>query len=155
MASYEYDFVTRWRVEATCQQVYDILSDPLDLVRWWPEVYLEVTESEESHGGEKVYDLHTKGRLPYRLRWSMQRTEDNPPHGFALRAWGDLVGRGRWTFQQDGEWVDITYGWKVRADKPLLRRLSVLLRPLFEANHRWAMKKGEEALKRELAARRS
>jgi hypothetical protein len=47
------------------------------------------------------------------------------------------------------------YDWRIRAEKPLLKRLSFLLRPLFEANHRWAMARGEESLKLELARRRA
>src|SRR5207249_4543352 len=55
----------------------------------------------------------------------------------------------------DGSVVDITYDWRLRAEKPLLRNLSFLLKPLFEANHRWAMAQGEESLKLELARRRA
>ena len=51
--------------------------------------------------------------------------------------------------------VNLTYDWKIRADKPLLRYLSFLLKPIFAANHRWAMTKGEKSLKLELACRRS
>src|SRR6185295_9030162 len=60
-----------------------------------------------------------------------------------------------WTFRQDGSFVDITYDWRLRAEKPLLRNLSFLMRPLFEANHRWAMAQGEESLRLELARRRA
>jgi hypothetical protein len=49
----------------------------------------------------------------------------------------------------------VTYDWLLRADKPLLRRLSWLLKPIFAANHRWAMARGEESLKLELARRRA
>ena len=41
------------------------------------------------------------------------------------------------------------------ATKPLLRRLSRLLRPAFEANHRWAMDRGEQSLALELRRRRA
>jgi hypothetical protein len=51
--------------------------------------------------------------------------------------------------------VDITYDWRIQAQKPLLRKLSLLLRPVFEANHRWAMAQGEESLRLELARRRA
>ena len=47
----------------------------------------------------------------------------------------------------------MTYDWKIRADKPLLRYLSFLLKPIFSANHRWAMAQGEKALRAELACR--
>ena len=41
------------------------------------------------------------------------------------------------------------------ADKPLLRTLTPVLRPLFAANHHWAMAKGEESLRLELARRQA
>ena len=75
--------------------------------------------------------------------------------GFALSAAGDLEGTGRWTFVQDGPEVVITYDWRVSASKPLLRRLTWLLRPVFSANHRWAMARGEESLRLELRRRRA
>jgi hypothetical protein len=49
--------------------------------------------------------------------------------------------------------VDVTYDWQLRGEKPLLRRLSFLLRPVFTANHRWAMARGEESLRLELERR--
>jgi hypothetical protein len=47
----------------------------------------------------------------------------------------------------------VTYDWQLRAEKPLLRWLSFLLRPVFDANHRWAMARGEESLRLELLRR--
>jgi len=61
------------------------------------------------------------------------------------RGLGRLRRHGRWTFEQDGPCVAITYDWRIRADKPLLRRLSWLLKPIFEANHRWAMARAKRA----------
>ena len=72
-----------------------------------------------------------------------------------LEAWGDLTGRGEWTFSKDGEFVDITYDWRIRAEKPLLRLLSPLLKPVLRSNHTWTMRRGEESLKLELVRRRS
>lgn len=153
MASNDYHFITHWRVESTPEEVYQILSNLSDLVRWWPSVYLdvEVLKSGGEHGLGKVVRLHTKGWLPYTLRWQFRVTESKYPHGFTLEASGDLVGRGIWKFDQDGPYVTITYDWKIRADKPLLGYLSFVLKPIFSANHRWAMRKGEESLRLELA----
>jgi hypothetical protein len=38
----EYHFISHWEVEATCQEVYNILKEANDLKRWWPSVYLDV-----------------------------------------------------------------------------------------------------------------
>jgi hypothetical protein len=46
MPSNDYVFVTRWRMQAGIEEVSGILQDPLSLPRWWPSVYLEVTEIE-------------------------------------------------------------------------------------------------------------
>jgi hypothetical protein len=150
-----YHFVTRWQVPGTVEEVYAVLGNGPDLARWWPSVYLEVREIEpgDDTGVGKVIQLYTKGWLPYTLRWQFRITEVNPPNGFSLEAWGDFVGRGIWTFEQDGEWVNIAYDWQILAEKPLLKTFSGLLKPIFAANHRWAMQKGEESLRLELERR--
>ena len=155
MASNVYHFITHWRVNSTVQEVSDIIGDAQSLVRWWPSVYLDVQvlESGDERGIGKVVSLFTKGFLPYTLRWQFRVTETNAPNGFKLEAMGDFVGRGIWTFQQDGEVVHITYDWLIVADKPLLKYLSFLMKPLFSANHEWAMARGLESLQLELQRR--
>ncbi|HYL73384.1 MAG TPA: SRPBCC family protein [Bryobacteraceae bacterium] len=155
MSANEYHFVTHWRVESTVEEVSDVLGDPMELPRWWPSVYLAVKQIEpgDADGIGRVVELHTKGWLPYTLRWSFRVTESRRPYGFSLEAWGDFEGRGVWTFAPAGRFVDITYDWRIRAEKPLLRYLSFLLKPIFSANHRWAMARGEESLRAELGRR--
>jgi len=154
LANNNYHFITHWRVESTINEVSEVLGDPLALMRWWPSVYLDVkvVEPGEEHGLGRVVNLYTKGWLPYTLRWDFRVTEVRKD-GFTLVAWGDFDGRGIWTFEQDGPWVNITYDWKIKAEKPLLRYFSFIMKPLFSANHHWAMAKGEESLKFELARR--
>ncbi|MGA9768534.1 MAG: polyketide cyclase [Blastocatellia bacterium] len=157
MPSNDYHFITDWRVEGAINEVADILKDAAKLPRWWPSVYLDVKvlEPGDKDGIGKVVSLYTKGWLPYTLRWDFRVTESRYPYGFSLEAWGDFDGRGIWTLAQDGSFVNITYDWKLRADKPLLKAFSFLLKPIFSANHRWAMAKGEESLRLELARRRA
>lgn len=155
MPSNEYHFITRWRVQGSVDEVYDLISHPLDYPRWWPSVYLkidELTASDESGVGRRVR-LHTKGWLPYTLKWESCSTEALRPRRLAIRATGDFDGRGIWTLEQDELFVNVEFDWKLRADKPLLRRFSFLLKPLFSANHRWAMQRGLESLHLELARR--
>jgi hypothetical protein len=49
----------------------------------------------------------------------------------------------------------VIYDWRISAEKPLLKKLSWLLRPVFSANHHWAMQKGEVSLALELQRRRA
>lgn len=154
-ASNEYHFVTRWRMLAKVEEVYDVIADPLEYPRWWPSVYLEIKELEpgDSRGLGRRLTLHTKGWLPYTLRWESVATEAARPRRIAIRAEGDFQGRGVWTLCQAGPFTEIEFDWKLAAEKPLLRTLSFLLKPIFSANHRWAMARGEESLRLELARR--
>jgi hypothetical protein len=154
----EYHFVTSWKIPGTAQEVAEVLGDPLGLVRWWPSVYLDVRELKPGNPETQfglVIDLHTKGWLPYTLRWRFEVTESRGAGGFSLVADGDFVGTGVWTLEQQGEIVDVQYDWRIRADKPLLRYGSFVFRPIFSANHHWAMARGEESLKLELQRRRA
>ena len=154
MSSNDYHFITHWRVKSTTEEVAEILGDAGDLVHWWPAVYLDVQvlQPGDEQGLGKVVSLYTKGWLPYTLRWQFRVTEVRAD-GFTLEAWGDFDGRGIWTFEQDGPWVNVMYDWKILAEKPLLRNFSFIMKPLFSANHRWAMAKGEESLNLEIARR--
>jgi hypothetical protein len=154
--SNDYHFVTRWRVRSTPADVAEVLSDPCDLPRWWPAVYLgvRVLREGDTRGIGRVVELLTKGWLPYTIRWRFTTTRNDGAAGISLRAEGDFVGTGTWVFKPDGDFVNAFYDWRISAEKPLLRRLTWLLRPAFAANHRWAMRTGEQSLRLELQRRR-
>lgn len=155
--SANYHFITRWELPgATCEEVYRILEDVEALARWWPSVYLDVRVLEPGLPGGvgKLVDLFTKGWLPYTLRWRFRVTQTQFPTGFSLEADGDFIGRGIWSFRQEGDTCQVEYDWAISAGKPLLRRLSWLLRPLFSANHEWAMRQGLISLELEIRRRR-
>ena len=159
MKSNSYHFITHWIVEASPAEVYEILEQAERLTEWWPAVYLEVVttkENDETGTGREI-SLYTKGWLPYTLRWQSRLVAKNPPHGFSIEALGDLRGSGTWTFEQDasGRFCQITYDWRVAANKPILRYFSFLLKPLFSANHHWAMRTGEKSLRLELLRRKA
>ena len=149
-----YDFVTRWQVAATPAEVFDIFADPARLPQWWPAVYLDCQVTQRSDTDVQVR-LWTKGWLPYTLQWHFRPTEFQRPDAIALHAQGDFIGVGRWTFTANERGCEVIYRWNVQADKGLLKLLTPLLRPVFEANHRWAMAKGRESLMLELARRRA
>jgi hypothetical protein len=158
MLDRDYHFIDRWRVEADLKEVADILEDALSLPRWWGSVYFEVKELEPgqvNHGIGKLISVRAGGWLPYTLRISFRTVESRYPHGFTMDATGDLEGRGIWTFEQDDRFVNVTYDWTIRANKPIIEKLSFLLKPIFRSNHNWTMRRGEESLKLELLRRRA
>jgi hypothetical protein len=157
-SSNDYHFLTVWELENTsCEEVSAVPGKAEDLVRWWPSVYLDVKVVDPGGPGGigKRVKLLTKGRLPCTLLWEFTTIASNEPYGFSLEAKGDFVGRGIWTFAQQDTKVRVVYDWKIRAEKPLLKALSFLMKPVFSWNHRWAMKQGYESLKRELVRRKA
>jgi hypothetical protein len=149
--------VTRWRVRASAEEVFTVLTDSKSLIEWWPSVYRAVDQiapPSTPDGVGKRLGLHTQGWLPYRLHWELSVVEHQSPSHLAFETTGDFVGSGRWTLSQDGEATEVKYEWSVRAEKPLLKYLSLLLKPLFAMNHRWAMARGLESLELELERRR-
>jgi hypothetical protein len=91
-----YHFDTRWRVLGTADAVASILGDATEYRRWWPSVYLDVRELSpgDERGLGREIDLHTKGWLPYTLRWRFRVVERRWPASLTLEASGDFVGRG-------------------------------------------------------------
>ena len=155
MPSNDYVFLTGWQVEGEADEAYEILTDVPGYLRWWPEVYLaveKITPAAQDGLGE-THRLLTRGKLPYRLRWDVRIIEKRRPTGFTIEATGDFVGRGVWSFNRRAGHLDIVFDWRLRAEKPLLKSLSFLLKPLFRWNHGWAMARGEEGLRRELIRR--
>jgi hypothetical protein len=148
MPAHDYHLITHWRVRARLEDVYGILIRPEHYPLWWPEVFLDASEKP----GQPAVDgrtacFHVKGYLPYTLRFQARVPERRQPHGFTIDVSGDFNGRGVWSFRQRGSWVDTTYDWRVRVTKPLVQRLSFLLKPLFASNHYWVMRRGEVRLR--------
>ena len=93
-----------------------------------------------SDGVGRRVRFHSRGRLPYTLRWTAETTAVSRPDRIAVRASGDFEGAGEWTIHAvDASHTEATYVWAITATRPLLKYLSPLFRPLFEWNHRWAM----------------
>jgi Polyketide cyclase / dehydrase and lipid transport len=141
----QYHFLTRWRFAAAPEDIFAVLSDPLEYSRWWPSVYLMVREIEPGR-----VRMLTRGWLPYKIRWVAESAEKRAPERIVVRAHGDFEGEGVWSIVRDGAFSDVTFDWRLTAEKPLLRYLTFLLRPAFEANHRWAMEQGRRSLELEL-----
>ena len=141
---------TEWRVPGTVERACEVLSAPERFPDWWGDVYLSV-EVLDRGGPDERARIRAKGRLPYEVVWTGRIVEDERPRRWVIEATGDLEGRGEWRLSQEGGEVRIHYDWRVRAEKPWMRALAPLLRPLFAWNHRWAMARGEEGLRRKMA----
>jgi hypothetical protein len=155
-SAHVYHFTSNWQVQGSAVEVYEILSDASLLPAWWPSVYLDVKvlDKGQADGTGRSVALYTKGWLPYTLLWHFVVTQVCKPNIICIQAQGDFNGFGKWTIKQSGATCNITFDWHIQANKFLLKKFSFLLKPLFAANHSWAMAQGEQALILELLRRR-
>lgn len=157
MAFNDYHIVTRWRLRASLDELAHLFEDVEALARWWPAAFLHVQTVAPGDEGVlgKVVHLQTKGWLPYTLRFHFRVAEFEIKRRFVVVVWGDFEGRCIGTVEARGAHLRVTFDWKVRVQKPLVRRLSWLFKPVFIANHLWVMARGRESIGLELARRRA
>ena len=140
-----YVFVDEWDVDAPPAAVFDALADARTYPEWWRPVYLDVETDGPPELG-RISRQHFKGRLPYHLRTTSRITRYEPPHAIAADVEGDLRGTGLWTLTPRDGGTHVRFDWRVLADRPLLRALTPLLRPLLRWNHAWAIARAMEGL---------
>jgi quercetin dioxygenase-like cupin family protein len=140
-----YVFVDEWDVEAPIEAVFDAVADARTYPAWWRPVYIDV-ESDGPPAIGAVTRQHFKGRLPYHLRTTSTVVRMQRPTSIEGTVRGDLSGRGVWTLSERGASTHVRFDWRVNADRPLLRVLTPLLRPLFASNHNWAIARAIEGL---------
>jgi uncharacterized protein YndB with AHSA1/START domain len=141
----EYVFIDEWDVDAPQEAVFDALVDARTYPEWWKPVYIEVDADGPAKPG-CVSKQEFKGRLPYHLNTTSEIKRMDAPNEFAVEVVGDLTGKGVWTLtQRDGK-VHVHFDWRVIADRPLLRILTPILRPVFRWNHNWSIQRAIEGL---------
>ncbi|HVN60576.1 MAG TPA: SRPBCC family protein [Gaiellaceae bacterium] len=142
----EYVFVDEWEVAAPAEAVFDALADARTYPEWWKPVY-ETVEADGPPAVGHVSRQHFKGRLPYHLDTTSTVVRLEPPRIVAGDVVGDLRGSGVWTVTPAGDGrTHVRFDWTVYADKPLLKVLTPVLRPLFRWNHNWAIERAKEGL---------
>jgi uncharacterized protein YndB with AHSA1/START domain len=141
----EYQFVDRWFVPAPVEEVYDLIGDQLSYPSWWGEVFLSVTGDGGPPRPGRRASVVAKGFLPYKLHFDAETTEAERPRKITMRLSGDFQGGGFWTFTEQGDGTEAVLDWRPIVEKPFVKHLTPVLRPLFRANHNWTMRRGQEA----------
>lgn len=141
----EYVFIDEWQVAAPPEAVFEALADATTYPEWWKPVYLETTTDGPPEVGRASLQ-HFKGRLPYHLHTRSTITRYEPPTAVGADVDGDLRGRGLWTLTPRDGGTNVRFDWRVYAEKPIVRALSPVLRPLFRWNHAWAIARAREGL---------
>jgi hypothetical protein len=137
-------------VSAAPTDVYAVLERLADYPLWWPQVRRVAPLGNDS------YELVCRSALPYELRFTTRQVVRDPVNRVLEAAMsGDLEGFSRWTMSVDTSGTTATFDEEVVATKPLLRRLELVARPAFKANHSRMMRDGERGLRTYLAGYRA
>lgn len=143
-----YDFVTRWRVEAPIDLVFDTIADSARWPSWWRGVRsTQLLERGDESGLGATYRFDFRSALPYSMVFDMRVTEIDRPRSLVGESSGELIGIGRWTLTPDGpDRTLLRYDWHVRPAAWWMNALAPVARRVFTWNHDVIMDWGREGL---------
>ena len=157
MPANRYRFEEQWTIpNHRPHEVYEVLYNATLLPHWWSDVYLEavpLANYARPVVGAKVR-ARARGFLPYTLRFVLEALTLDAGRHIEVRATGDFEGIWRAELFEDGEGTRVEIDWTVKVDKPIIRWLSPILKPLFAWNHRWTTPRAERGLIEFLTRRR-
>ena len=153
-APVEYRLLTVWRIEAPLDAVYAAVRDSLRWPEWWPGA-LAVAElaAGDAAGLGSVRRYRWRAALPYRLSFTARTTRVEAPYFVEASIAGDLEGCGSWRFARAGAFTVVRHEWRVRTTRRWMNLCGALARPLFVRNHERIMRRGAEALARQIGGR--
>ncbi|QRP48935.1 SRPBCC family protein [Amycolatopsis sp. FDAARGOS 1241] len=142
MAGAEYRFRSTWWLPAApAPRVFDAVVDLEAYPRWWSDV------RSVRRVDDDTAEVVCQSNLPYRIAIAMHREEQDLDSGhLRVGLSGDLEGFLAGALHVVGPGTRLEITQHVRARKPLLRRLDVVARPFFRANHAWMMRRGHRGL---------
>jgi hypothetical protein len=149
MASNKYHFEDHWDVPFPIEEVWEVLSRSWEFPIWWRGVYLSAEPLGNADGprvGARVAAV-ARGWLPYRLRFTIETIALGKPHLIAFKAIGDFeTDESRWILTRNGAGTHVVLDWNPIVEKPVVKFLSPLLKPLFRWNHNWTMVRGQRQI---------
>jgi uncharacterized protein YndB with AHSA1/START domain len=143
----EYRFLDEWFVPAPPETVYDVIGAGLEYPDWRGDVFLEAEGDSGPPAPGRRVRVKARGYLPYRLRFISEVVECERPKRIRMRLSGDFEGGGEWRFKPVEGGTRATLDWRPIVNKPVVRYLTPVLRPLFASNHYWTMRRGEEHIR--------
>ena len=150
MGESRYEFRSVWRLNAAPDDVFVVLERLPDYPLWWPQV------RSVSALGNDTYELVCRSSLPYDLRFTTKQVvKSAADRVLEANMSGDLEGFSRWTITSDAHGTSAQFDEQVVATKAALRKLELIARPAFKANHTKMMRDGERGLATYLAGYRA
>lgn len=148
----EYSFVTNWSFAAPLERVWDEIEDADSWPVWWKGVLVvELLKSGDADGIGSIRRTTWKSALPYKLTFDSEVVRVDKLNLIEVLSFGQLDGRGLWSFGSENGQTKVRYDWTVDTNKGWMNLLAPIAKPLFRWNHDVIMNWGEEGLRKRLA----
>lgn len=149
---YQYSFTTQWQFDAPVEVVWEVIYAMDQWPDWWKYVKKVEFIKKGSNGDiGSIRRIKWGTALPYSLTFNSELLTVDPYKRMEGRAFGELEGRGIWTFTRRDHKTLVRYDWKVNTTKKWMNFLAPIARPLFSWNHDIVMKAGYEGLKKKFS----
>ncbi|MGH3875663.1 MAG: SRPBCC family protein [Actinophytocola sp.] len=142
MSLNQYRFRDVWSVSAPTARVFDVLVDLINWPQWWPDI--RTVHQLDADTAE----LTCRAVLPYALTFRLHRAEQDHAAGrLRVDMTGDLEGYCEGVVDTHTTGARLAIDQRVVVNKPLLRTLAPVARPIFRANHAAMMWRGQRGLR--------
>ena len=141
-------FVDEWRIAATPEVVWPVLTDLATWPQWWPSVR-RVTQVAAANGSSR-WEFHFHTRLPYDMRFTAAVLRDDLALTGGATVTGRMAGEAAWHAAPVDGGTLVRFDWEVRPQVAWMRAVSPLARPVFSWNHRSLMSEAAFGLARRL-----
>lgn len=147
-----YRFVTKWVMETTASQAWEVLKSQ-NYGDWWEGVTVNVLDSGDKAGLGGISEIIFKTKLPYKISFKSRLTKLDSPSLIEMEVFGELEGTGRYDIAQSGDVTNIVYTWDIQSNRVWMNRMAPVMKPLFVWNHDQVMHRGAVGLAKHLNAK--
>ncbi|HMT08716.1 MAG TPA: SRPBCC family protein [Pyrinomonadaceae bacterium] len=148
-----YSFVTNWSFDAMLERVWAEIEDADAWPDWWKGVLnVELLKDGDADGIGSIRRTTWKSALPYELTFDSEVVRIEKHELIEVRAFGQLEGRGLWSFSTDNGRTDVRYDWTVVTNKGWMNLLAPIAKPIFRWNHDVIMRWGEQGMRKRLSS---
>jgi len=149
---HQYSFTTEWQFEAPVEAIWEVIYAMDQWPDWWKYVKkVEYIKTGVNGDIGSIRRIKWGTALPYSLTFNSELLAVDPFKRIQGSVFGELEGKGIWTFTSREHMTYVRYDWKVNTTKKWMNLLAPIARPLFNWNHDIVMKAGYEGLKKKIS----
>ncbi len=149
---FQYSFTTQWQFNAPLETIWNEIYAMDDWPEWWKYVKkVELLSAVENIDVGSIRRITWRTALPYTLTFDSELVSMEYHKRLEGRAFGELEGRGVWTFESRNRLTYVKYDWMVNTTLKWMKVLAPIARPVFSWNHDKVMMAGYKGLARKVS----